>query len=329
MDNLQHPDFNELPKSYALALTNISAISVSGEEADKYLQGQLTCDVEQLADKKLLSGSHCDAKGKVFSAFRLINHNDRRLLIQSTGSLNASMAELTKFGVFAKVDIEQALDLGFLALVGPEAEQFILDNFNAIPDSFNPMVSHQGTSIIYVGGKTTRYLLVAAKSEIQQITDSLSIPVLNEDIWALHEILSGFVHMSESAVNEYVPQMLNIHLINGVSFTKGCYLGQETVARMKYLGKNKRAMYALSGEGKMTLREAIKDNNATLELKLGDNWRRAGNIIAHYQADNGKTYLQAVLANDLDADTVFRIKDHAEVEFTLMTLPYSLTSDED
>ena len=320
------PSLSELPESYAIIADNLKAISVTGEESAKYLQGQLTCNVTQLEEKKLLVGGHCDAKGKMFSAFRLINHNNRALLIQSEHSLPASLSELQKFGVFAKVTIEDATDLGFLALVGEQARQFLMASFHALPDSFNPVISENGMSVIYLTGDKDRYLIVASKTEIKDIVEKIELPTYSKEVWALSEISSGFPHMNPASVREYVPQMLNLQLINGICFTKGCYLGQETVARMKYLGKNKRALFALTGTGTGTAEITAE---SVLEKQLGENFRRAGNVIAHYQSDDGQVYIQAVLASDTEDDSVFRIKGQDGVNLSLMPLPYTLTENDD
>ncbi|WOH37321.1 tRNA-modifying protein YgfZ [Thalassotalea fonticola] len=319
------PNIEQLPESFAVIVDNISAISVTGDEADKYLQGQLTCDVAQLANNKLLVGGHCDAKGKMFSAFRLINHADRRLLIQSKGSLASSMKELQKFGVFAKVDISEANDLSYLALTGSKGVEFIQNNFNAVPDSFTPVITHNEVSVIYVCGTTNRYLVVAPTASINKLAESLTIDIFPSTLWTLTEIQSGFVHMNESSVSEYVPQMLNLQFVNGISFSKGCYLGQETVARMKYLGRNKKALFILKSEGEAKWQEEAGINDGSiLEKQMGENWRKGGDIISHYEADDGTIYIQAVLANDTEQGANLRLKHHNGIKFNLMTLPYSV-----
>ncbi|WNC71483.1 tRNA-modifying protein YgfZ [Thalassotalea psychrophila] len=319
------PNIEQLPESFAVIVDNISAISVTGDEADKYLQGQLTCDTTQLPITKLLVGGHCDAKGKMYSAFRLINHSDRRLLIQSKGSLASSMKELQKFGVFAKVDISEADDLSFMALTGSKGVEFIQKNFNAVPDSFTPVITHNEVSVIYIGGTTNRYLVVASTTTINKMVDSLTIDLFPSALWTLLEIQSGFVHMNESSVGEYVPQMLNLQFVNGISFTKGCYLGQETVARMKYLGRNKKALFILKSEGEAKWQdEAGINDDSALEKQIGENWRKGGDIISHYEADDGTIYIQAVLANDTEQDANLRLKHHNGIKFNLMTLPYSI-----
>ena len=72
--------------------------------------------------------------------------------------------------------------------------------------------------------------------------------LIHDAPWQQAAILAGEPQLSPEAIGEYVPQMVNLHAIGGISFKKGCYTGQETVARMKYLGKNKRAMYIVSGQ---------------------------------------------------------------------------------
>lgn len=321
------PSLKQLPESFAVIVDDISAISVSGEESDQYLQGQLTCDVEQLAVKKLLIGGHCDAKGKLFSAFRLINHFEQRLMIQSKHSLPASLAQLQKFGVFAKVEIKQASELRFLMVTGTKGSAFIQEEFSAVPDSLNPVVAENNVSIAYLG--EDRYLLIASKEVIEQLSIRLSIDVFSSEVWTLLEIQSGFAHMSSASVGQYVPQMLNLQYINGISFSKGCYLGQETVARMKYLGRNKKALFALhsSGDSKFQNDAQINDQSI-LEKQIGENWRRAGEVIAHYKADDGNIYIQAVLANDTEQQARLRLKHQNGIKFNLMPLPYSLSDQE-
>jgi hypothetical protein len=113
--------------------------------------------------------------------------------------------------------------------------------------------------------------------------------------------------------------MLNLQAIEGISFTKGCYMGQETVARMQYLGKNKRALYSL--ESRSSDRIQADD---ILEKQLGENWRKAGDILAYYQADNGHCAIQAILVNE-EEPSQLRLSSQSNVIVNYKTLPYSLS----
>lgn len=316
------PSLEELPSTFFVSLKDYSAISLKGEEQTNYLQGQVTCDVNSSNDNNLLIGAHCNAKGKVFSVFRLINRNSAHLLIQPKASITNSIAELKKFGVFAKVDITTTDELSIFALVGEQATTILQDSFSKIPDSLTPVIQSNTTTLVYIAGKQARYLVIDESPVLEELISTLNRPIYNSSLWSLLEINEGFPQLSSESSGEYVPQMLNLQAINGISFTKGCYLGQETVARMQYLGKNKRALYSLSAQ----LTQSLKSDDK-IEMQLGENWRKAGDILTSYQADNGHCYLQAVLNSDLDNSTKLRIKSQPEIRITTQTLPYSLVAE--
>ncbi len=314
------PALDQLPTTYAIQLTDFSAISLIGAEQSKYLQGQVTCDVNTANENSLIHGAHCDAKGKVFSSFRLINRNNAHLLLQPKSSIDASLAELKKFGVFAKVEIAEVNDLSFYALVGKESSTLLQQHFTRVPDSLTPVIQIENTTLVYIAGSVERYILIDDSNKLEGIINKLSLPIYTTKIWQLLEICNGFPNISNNTVSEYVPQQINMQAINGISFTKGCYLGQETVARMQYLGKNKRALYYLTGTN-----TSLMNIDESIEKQLGENWRRGGDILMSYQADNGSLYVQAVLASDIDEQTALRLKIQPETELSVCVLPYILT----
>ena len=319
--NIQLPSLKQLPSTYLVELSDFGAISLSGEEQSKYLQGQVTCDVNSSTEQSLLVGAHCDAKGKVFSVFRLINRSAAHLLLQPKASIEGSLNALKKFGVFAKVTIEETQGLSFIALVGEQASVLLQGEYSQIPDSLNPVVQLGSTSLVYLCGDQPRYIIIDEQATIASLVKSLALPVFSQDVWDLLEISQGFPILNEKTSGHYVPQMLNLQAINGISFTKGCYLGQETVARMQYLGKNKRALFSLH----VQLEQSLEVDDV-LEKQLGDNWRKAGDILAYYQADDGNCYLQTVLANDGELPSM-RIAAQTDSVVTKQALPYTLDTE--
>lgn len=315
------PTFEQLPNIFAIELDNFGAISLIGEEQNKYLQGQVTCDVDSANENNLLNGAHCDAKGKVFSAFRFIMRNKANLLLQPKATLTASLAELKKFGVFAKVDITAVENLSYLAVCGSDAEAMLTQHFTTIPNESSPVETVDSTTLVYISGTTPRYLIIDETSIVEALANTLNITTYPHAVWNLIEITEGFPTLNEATISAYVPQMLNLQAINAISFTKGCYLGQETVARMQYLGKNKRALYSLKGQT-----SSVINTESVIEKQLGENWRKAGDTLATYTADNGEYYLQAVLTSDTDNSINLRIKESSDATLQLQSLPYSLTT---
>ncbi|REL30558.1 tRNA-modifying protein YgfZ [Thalassotalea euphylliae] len=318
------PNLSTLHPNFMMPLPQLSAIKLAGEEQQKYLQGQVTCDVNEQHVHSLQHGAHCDAKGKVLSVFRLMTHQGALLLVQPENSVKSSLAELQKFGVFAKVEISQATELTFTCLVGEDVSQQLANKIGSLPDALTPVVTHQGASIVYLAGKITRYLVVASAEEGEQLLGTIQAKQIDYRAWQLLEINEGFPQLNESTVAKYVPQMLNLDKLDGISFTKGCYLGQETVARMQYLGKNKKMMALLTGHSETTLASAIG-----FEKQMAENWRTGGDVLASYQADTGELYIQAVVANELSDSDVLRVKDNDSVKLVLTALPYDNTQNAD
>jgi folate-binding protein YgfZ len=317
----QLPSLAQLPETYLIELSEFGAISLSGEEQSKYLQGQVTCDVNSSSESNLLVGAHCDAKGKVFSVFRLINRSSAHLLLQPTASIESSLKELKKFGVFAKVTIDKTEDLSFIALVGKQASNLLQQEFAQVPDSLTPVVQIGSTSLVYLCGEQARYIIIDEQVTITTLRKKLALPTYSQSVWDLLEITQGFPILTANTSGHYVPQMLNLQAINGISFTKGCYLGQETVARMQYLGKNKRALFYLNTQ----LGQPFQSDDV-IEKQLGENWRKAGDILAHYQADDGSCVIQAILAND-DELPALRVASQTDSVVTNKTLPYTLVAE--
>lgn len=148
---------------------------------------------------------------------------------------------------------------------------------------------------------------------------ALSLPVGNEALWWGLDIKAGIPHLEAVHQGEYIPQMLNLQALEGISFTKGCYMGQEIVARAKYRGANNRALFVLAGQASGPV-----VSGDTLEIQLGDNWRRSGMVLNVWQ-QQGQLWLTAVLPKDTEADASFRLKQEEGSRLALQPLPYSLT----
>lgn len=138
--------------------------------------------------------------------------------------------------------------------------------------------------------------------------------------WLALDIESALPIIDNVNSAQFIPQATNIQALNGISFNKGCYTGQEMVARAKFRGANKRALYWLAGTS-----PRVPEAGEGLELKMGENWRRTGTILAASQLSDGTLWVQAVLNNALEADSILRVRDAAESQLSLQPLPYSLS----
>ncbi|WP_372760767.1 folate-binding protein YgfZ [Pseudoalteromonas sp.] len=296
---------------YACPLSH-QLISLSGADKLSYLHGQITQDLNLLSNDNYLWAGHCSAKGKLWGVFKLFSFQDSYYLAGSAAEVERALVELKKYAVFAKVDISLAPQR-LIGLIG--------DDLSAVLAELNIAFTDQANACNFSHGKAlkladNRVLLMVDK----QFSLSDKITALDNDaLWQQAAILAGEPQLSADAIDEYVPQMVNLQAIGGISFKKGCYTGQETVARMKYLGKNKRAMYIVSGQSESALSEP------ELERQQGENWRRAGKLIAQSFNEQTKTLTGlVVLPNDTDVTQVLRAKHTPSVELNILPLPYSL-----
>ena len=296
---------------YACPLSH-QLISLSGADKLSYLHGQITQDLNKLTSCNYLWTGHCSAKGKLWGIFKLFSHQDNYYLTGSAAEVEKSLVELKKYAVFAKVDINTSSER-LIGLIGDD----LTDALAQLGITFED----DATACDFCYGKA---LKLADNRVLLMVDSQFSIPdnistLDNDAPWKQAAILAGEPQLSSEAIGEYVPQMVNLQAIGGISFKKGCYTGQETVARMKYLGKNKRAMYIVSGQSEGLLSEL------DLETQLGENWRRAGKLITQsFDEQTNKLTGLVVLPNDTDVTQVLRAKHTPQVELSILPLPYSL-----
>lgn len=300
--SLQPPVFPAEPTRFAL--TKIAITRLSGQDRVKYLQGQVTCDVNALQPGQSTLGGHCDPKGKLWSDFRLLCLEESLLLLTTPSVLERQLPELKKFAVFSKVEIA-ADERHATGLAGKGTDAWVAAQFG---------LEQSG---LVAGGMAVkleqdRWLLVSSEQ-----ADAL--PAGDESLWWGLEIKAGLPHMEAVHQGEFIPQMLNLQALDGICFNKGCYMGQETVARAKYRGANNRALFLLAG----CASEPVNAGD-TLEIQLGDNWRRSGMVLNAWQ-HQGQVWLTAVLPKDTEADARFRLKQEESSQLTLQPLPYELT----
>jgi tRNA-modifying protein YgfZ len=297
--------FPSEPSCYPL--TRLAVIRLTGADRVKYLQSQVTCDVSALQPGQQSLGAHCDAKGKMWDEFRLLVLDEALLLLTDRSLLERSLPELKKYGVFSKVTIEDAsAEYALTGIAGAGSDAWIegqfprLDGTGLLPDGMAVRIAPD------------RWLLVSHTPLDAHLPQQAQI-----NWWGL-EILAGLPHMRAVHQGEYIPQMLNLQALDGICFSKGCYMGQETVARAKYRGANNRGLFVLCGSAQ----HAVQIGES-LEWQLGPNWKRSGQVLDCWQQDE-QVLISAVLPLDTESNASFRFKGQTESQLQLLALPYSL-----
>jgi folate-binding protein YgfZ len=227
-------------------LSPLGVIRVSGEDATDFLQGQFSNDIKQVEEQTAQLSSYCNPKGRILASFWLYREGDSFYMVLPTDTLATTLKRLRMFVLMSKVTLDDVSDeLVCIGVAGPGSEALLEQQLGSVPASANDSLHHNGMTAIRLPADLPRYLVIGANNSMQALWQSLresSTPV-GYQAWQLLDIEAGLPSVYADNVEAFVPQMLNLHAIGGVSFKKGCYPGQEIVARMHYLGKLKRRMY--------------------------------------------------------------------------------------
>ena len=226
-------------------LSHEGVLAVRGADATKFLQGQLTCNLNYLSDTQASLGARCTQKGRMQSSFRILLQGDGVLLAMATELLEPQLADLKKYAVFSKSKLtdESAAWVRFGLVNADTALASLGLELSTETDS---VVRKDALIAIRVSPGRAELWVAAEQGDVvrNQLAATLDQTDLNE--WLLGQIRAGIGQVMPQTRELFIPQMLNLQAVGGVSFKKGCYTGQEIVARMQYLGKLKRRLYRLS-----------------------------------------------------------------------------------
>lgn len=233
-----------MTKNAFCELSRLGLIRFSGAEAQTFLHNQLTCDVGALAPGHSTYGGYCTPKGRVLATF-LLWRSGEDFFMQLPSSLREPIQkQISKFILRAKVKAADASsEWTLLGGAGSDAAALVRRAVGAIPTTVHQIAQASGATVIKLPGD--RYEIVAARDKAQALQGSLSSGAdqVGPDHWEQLDIRAGVPVILPATQEAFVPQMVNLDLIGGVSLTKGCYPGQEIVARMHYRGTLKQRMY--------------------------------------------------------------------------------------
>jgi tRNA-modifying protein YgfZ len=225
-------------------LSQLGVLAFAGDDAAAFLQNQLTNDVRGLHPDTAQLNGFCSPKGRLLGNF-LMWRNGPDFCLQLSGDIKeAVLKRLNMFILRSKVKGRDASDETVrLVVAGPQAESIVKNATDLMPDDV--MKTVHGDQALVVRLATDKFVLSIAPGFAADIWNALkaSAHPVGAPTWDWLRLNHGIPMIVAATVDEFVPQMVNFDLINSVSFQKGCYPGQEIVARTHYLGRLKRRMY--------------------------------------------------------------------------------------
>ncbi len=233
-------------------LSHYGLIRVSGIEAESFLQNQFCNDVRRVNPARSQLNGYCTPKGRLLALFRLFQQDDNDYLLRLPREiLKPTLKRLRMFVLMSKVTLEDdsntRVSMGYS---GPEAEKHLAAILGSAPAGIDACLHTETLSVIRVRGPHPRFEIHGDEAAVHELWDALSAQArpAGSAAWALLEIHAGLPEIVAATREAFVPQMLNLQALDALSFHKGCYPGQEIVARMHYLGKLKRRMYRIHAD---------------------------------------------------------------------------------
>jgi folate-binding protein YgfZ len=284
-------------KNKFIVLNKTSTIKVEGTDRIQFLQGQLTQDISLISQDKALYAGFCNPKGRML-AFMLCYVVDNSIHIQLHNSIKESILKKLKMYVLrSKVSIN-LLEETFTS-VGLMRSKVLAENNIKVPKNHLDIIQCQDVMIMRIGQDGERYQLMGEATKVSAFIklNFSAYSTMSLDEWNNLNILDGIPDIYPTTQEAFIPQSINLDLIEGINFKKGCYTGQEIVARTHYLGKVKRRMFR-------AYIKSLKDLTPGDQI-LDKNDEEVGQLVRSAKENNDKTNLLIELRVDQAHEAIF------------------------
>lgn len=309
---------------YYAKLEKEALLHIEGPDALTFLQGQVTCDTRELTANTALPGLYCTVQGRVVCDFLLCTAAPDHLLLRMRRDIRTVAATLfAKYIVFSRAELDaQREDWQVSACWGPEAATALEQVFGTLPRERYASSSGEGFVLVQVDAKGQQFecYLHSSAAELESRLRERALTG-SDTTWQAEQIASGIARVEAGTTGEYVPQPLNYDLTGHISFTKGCYTGQEVVARLHYRGKSKRRLYLADiSAGELP---------AGLQIQAGDplygedNSRAIGNVINWVECESGEQRM-LVTTTEAGLNTGLRLRDNKGPALHTSATPYPI-----
>lgn len=318
-DKRQCSTYHERVPNYYTDLPARGILDISGPAAREFLQGQTTCDFEQLTAGTPISGAYCTPQGRVICDFRALQCGAEHYLLQThAGICDEAAAVFGKYIVFSKAELHNATSAW-------RQYGFWGDDIAAALEAPEGQLSWREQDILWLRGdrvddkgEDKGFEACVPAADAARFEDQWG-PLLNrgtEAQWCSREITAGIGHITPETSGLFLPQMLNYQAVDKISFSKGCYTGQEVVARLHYRGKTKRPMQLAR------LLPPQTEAKAGEPLFLADSEQNVGNVVNIASDEEESRLLVSVASKAVPAGIHLGSPQGPALEF--LDLPYSI-----
>lgn len=295
-------------------VSHLGVLTVAGKDAAKLLQGQITCNVNDVTETKSSLGALCNPKGRAITTFLLVKKADAYLLVLPQELLETVKKRLQMYILRSDVTLTDSSDE--FCLIGLSYADSRMNESSSSEQLF--ATTQQENIFVNFPSDHSRCLIIAEADNAQKLwveqVSKQGFQPENSDQWCYLDIISGIPWLTAETSEEFVPQMLNLDKLGGISFAKGCYTGQEIVARTHYLGTAKREMFLAECDtsNPPEPNSIIIDDSAGIEQSIGK-------VLCAQNRQNICKMLIVLQISDVGTHKL-RLKDQNQDKITLLTV---------
>lgn len=301
-------------------LSDLGLIAVNGEDAQSFLQNLTINQVMEVSPQRSQLSAICTPKGRVIANFRLFMRNSTYYLQLPANMVEMTLKRLRMYVLRSQVTLTDASDsLLRIGCSGANMASELALHIGQAPAEVDEVVQYQGLSVIRMRGAQPRFEIIGELEDMKRLWQHLNVRAAPAglDAWRLLNIQAGIPTIYPQTSEAFVPQMLNLQAIGSLSFTKGCYPGQEIVARAQYLGKVKRHMH---------LCQVDSDTAPQPGDEIFCHGEAVGKVVDGHTSPIGGSELLAVIQGEEIAGMELRLGSAEGLALKPLALPYEIAS---
>lgn len=228
-----------------IGLDQFAYYSVEGDKARDYLQGQLTNDIKSLSPSHWLRAAHCNNKGRILGLYHVYETSTGIILQLPTTIAETAIPALNKFAKFSRIRITKIENLMSVALWGEQAASVLKQGFGALPTDETTCIDIDNAQLCKEPRLKSAYQVISSVENCTTLCQDLSKnnQLSEHALWKHLNMAAGIAELHPETIAKFTPHNLNLPYLNAVNFNKGCYTGQEVIARMEFRGKLKSHLY--------------------------------------------------------------------------------------
>lgn len=273
-------------------LAEMGVLKVGGIDAKKFLQGQLTCNLDEITPTESRMGAHCNPQGRIISLFHLFQFQDAYYLLMPANLIAVAMTALKKYALFYKVEITDMNEKwSCLGITG---------DLSHLPETIYCLPT----------ADSMRHILIGDTKEIEKLITTVSEQHTH---WKCLDILKGIPYIYLETSGKFLPHELNLDKLNAISFNKGCYTGQEIIARMHYRGKLKSHLYVA------TINSTASPKPGESVFCLQDNHARNAGTIVDACTAKANEHQVLLVTDETNAKNNHLFLEHMPTHFFTLT----------